>query len=600
MLLWEAYIRQAVHKVQLLKKVRVGTMKTKTKKWAGVFSVLLSSSFVLSACGGQEDTASTEPVKQQDLKNIKIEKIAATDKTKVPDKAKNRKDTLVVGINKPGGVFLPYFQQNGWDGNVTSVIFASLVSTDKQGKPIPELAEKWDVSSDQLTYTFHLRKDLKFSDGSPLTADDVAFTLTLLHDKAYEGEIDISQYAVKGGKEYKEGKATSIEGLQVIDPQTIKITTEKVNSQTLTALGGPVLSKAYYGKDYKQNTSLDYLKELYGKPIAAGPYKFEKYIPGQEVRFVANENYYAGKPKIPNFIYKITAGDTKLQLFQTGEVDYTGLGTGDEILEQAKGLQFANIQIETAASFSYIYMNNNKPYLKDKKVRQALIYGLDRKKYVDTALKGYGTVANVPIHPTSWAYTEEGVNKYEYDKEKAKKLLDEAGWKVGSDGVREKDGQKLKLSYFGPSSAKDSDLLIPIAKENYKEIGVEFNPEFMDFNTMLSKVNKGDYDLASVSTPITSDPSETAGEYLSGVNEKSLGYKNAKVDELIKKGIETVDIEKRKPIYKELYKELSDDPPVILLNYRRTITGYNGNIKGIDPEKYNSISANLPVLSIEK
>ncbi|MGG0151185.1 ABC transporter substrate-binding protein [Bacillus mycoides] len=575
-------------------------MKKKIKKWAGVFSVLLSSSLVLSACGGQEDTASTEPVKQQDLKNIKVENIAATDKTKVPDKAKNRKDTLVVGISKPGGVFLPYFQQNGWDGNVTSVIFASLVSTDKQGKPTPELAEKWDISSDQLTYTFHLRKDLKFSDGSPLTADDVAFTLTLLHDKAYEGDKDISQYAVKGGKEYKEGKATSIEGIQVVDPQTIKITTEKVNSQALTALGGEVLSKAYYGKDYKQNTSLDYLKALYEKPIAAGPYKFEKYIPGQEVRFVANENYYAGKPKIPNFIYKITSGDTKLQLFQTGEVDYTGLGTGDEVLEQAKALEFANIQIETAASFSYIYMNNNKPYLKDKKVRQALIYGLDRKKYVDTALKGYGTVANVPIHPTSWAYTEEGVNKYEYDKEKAKKLLDEAGWKVGSDGVREKDGQKLKLSYFGPSSAKDSDLLIPIAKENYKEIGVEFNPEFMDFNTMLSKVNKGDYDLASVSTPITSDPSETAGEYLSGVNEKSLGYKNAKVDELIQKGIETVDIEKRKPIYKELYKELSDDPPVILLNYRRTITGYNGNIKGIDPEKYNSISANLPALSIEK
>ncbi|KWU60950.1 ABC transporter substrate-binding protein [Bacillus mycoides] len=575
-------------------------MKKKIKKWAGVFSVLLSSSLVLSACGGQEDTASTEPVKQQDLKNIKVENIAATDKTKVPDKAKNRKDTLVVGISKPGGVFLPYFQQNGWDGNVTSVIFASLVSTDKQGKPTPELAEKWDISSDQLTYTFHLRKDLKFSDGSPLTADDVAFTLTLLHDKAYEGDKDISQYAVKGGKEYKEGKATSIEGIQVVDPQTIKITTEKVNSQALTALGGEVLSKAYYGKDYKQNTSLDYLKALYEKPIAAGPYKFEKYIPGQEVRFVANENYYAGKPKIPNFIYKITSGDTKLQLFQTGEVDYTGLGTGDEVLEQAKALEFANIQIETAASFSYIYMNNNKPYLKDKKVRQALIYGLDRKKYVDTALKGYGTVANVPIHPTSWAYTEEGVNKYEYDKEKAKKLLDEAGWKVGSDGIREKDGQKLKLSYFGPSSAKDSDLLIPIAKENYKEIGVEFNPEFMDFNTMLSKVNKGDYDLASVSTPITSDPSETAGEYLSGVNEKSLGYKNAKVDELIQKGIETVDIEKRKPIYKELYKELSEDPPVILLNYRRTITGYNGNIKGIDPEKYNSISANLPALSIEK
>ncbi|MFE6708296.1 ABC transporter substrate-binding protein [Bacillus thuringiensis] len=575
-------------------------MKKKTKKWAGVFSVLMSSSLLLSACGGQEDSASTEPVKQQDLKNVKVEKIAATDKTKVPDKAKNRKDTFISGISKPGGVFLPYFQENGWDGNVTSVIFASLVTTDKQGKPIPDLAEKWDVSSDQLTYTFHLRKDLKFSDGSPLTADDVAFTLTLLHDKAYEGGDDISQYVIKGGKEYKEGKATSIEGIQVVNPQTIKITTEKVNSQALIALGGPVLSKAYYGKEYKQNTSLDYLKELYGKPIAAGPYKFEKYIPGQEVRFIANENYYAGKPKIQNFIYKITSPDTKFQLFQTGEIDYTGVGYGDEILEQVKSLQFANVEIETASSFSYIRINSKKPYLKDKKVRQALIYGLDRKKYVDTAFKGYGTVANVPIHPTSWAYTEEGINKYEYNLDKAKKLLDEAGWKAGSDGIREKDGQKLKLTYYGASSAKDGDLFIPIAKENYKELGVEFNPEFMDFNTMLSKVKKGDYDLASVATPITTDPSETVGGYSSDGDDNTLGYKNEKVDALIKKGLETVDIEKRKPIYKELYKELSDDPPVILLNYRRVITAYNGNIKGIDPEKYDSISSNSPVLSIEK
>lgn len=212
-------------------------MKKKTKKWAGVFSVLLSSSLVLSACGGQEDTASTEPVKKQDLKDSKIESIPATDKKKSPEKANQRKDTFITAISKPGGVFLPYFQDNGWDGNVTSVIFASLVTTDKQSKPVPDLAEKWDISADQLTYTFHLRKNLKFSDGSPLTADDVAFTLTLLHDKAYEGGLDIAQYAVKGGKEYKEGKATSIEGIQVVDPQTIKITTEKVNSQALTNLG---------------------------------------------------------------------------------------------------------------------------------------------------------------------------------------------------------------------------------------------------------------------------------------------------------------------------------------------------------------------------
>lgn len=178
--------------------------------------------------------------------------------------------------------------------------------------------------------------------------------------------------------------------------------------------------------------------------------------------------------------------------------------------------------------------------------------------------------------------------------------MDEAGWKVGSDGVREKDGQKLKLTYYASNTGKTNDIFIPIAKESYKEIGVELNPELMDFNTMLSKVGKGDYDLAAVSTPGVSDPSEVVSEYLSTNPKSDTGYNNPKVDELIVKGIGTTDIEKRKAIYKELYKELSDDPPVILLNYRKLLYAHNARIKGIDPEKYDSISSNLPVLSIEQ
>ena len=110
-----------------------------------------------------------------------------------------------------GGIFLPHFMENGWDGNITQAIFAPLVGLDKEGEPIPILAKKWDISEDQLTYTFYLKDGLKFSDGSPLTADDVAFTLTLLHDPTYNGATDISQTAIKGGQAYKEGKATFIE-----------------------------------------------------------------------------------------------------------------------------------------------------------------------------------------------------------------------------------------------------------------------------------------------------------------------------------------------------------------------------------------------------
>ncbi|MGG0258495.1 ABC transporter substrate-binding protein [Bacillus mycoides] len=563
------------------------------KVFKGLLVTFLSTSVLLAGCA-QEETSTNEATK---MPKVKDEFIKASDKAKSPAKAKERKDTFVVGMPSPGGIFLPHFMENGWDGNITQAIFAPLVGLDKEGKPIPILAKKWDISEDQLTYTFHLKDDLKFSEGSPLTADDVAFTLTLLHDPTYSGATDISQTAIKGGQAYKEGKATSIEGIQVIDPKTITITTEKVNAQTLSLIGGEVISKAYYGKEYKQG-NLEYLKELYGKPMGAGAYKLDKYIPGQEVRFVANENYFEGKPKIEHFIYKITKGDTKLQQFQAGEVDYDGFTTNAETIEQLKELGFANVNVYTGSSYGYIKMNYKKSYFKDKRVRQAFIYGLERQKVIDTYFQGYASLVNVPITPVSWAYTEEGINKYEYNLEKAKKLLDEAGWKAGSDGIREKDGQKLKVSYFASSASKINDVMIPVMKEDYKKIGVDFNPEYMDFNTMISKVIKGDYDLAMVSTPMIDDPSGTIEEFVSTSKRNYDGYHNPKVDELAKQALETLDIEKRKEIYKKLYQELSEDPPVIFLNNSKVVSAHNARIQGLQEDNYNGILLSLPKLNI--
>ncbi|MBJ7986376.1 ABC transporter substrate-binding protein [Bacillus cereus] len=563
------------------------------KVFKGLFATFLSTSVLLAGCA-QEETSTNKATK---MPKVKDEFIKASDKVKSPAKAKERKDTFVIGMPSPGGIFLPHFMENGWDGNITQAIFAPLVGLDKEGKPIPILAKKWDISEDQLTYTLHLKDDVKFSDGSPLTADDVAFTLTLLHDQTYSGATDISQTAIKGGQAYKEGKATSIEGIQVIDPKTITITTEKVNAQTLSLIGGEVISKAYYGKEYKQG-NLEYLKELYGKPMGAGAYKLDKYIPGQEVRFVANENYFEGKPKIEHFIYKITKGDTNLQQFQAGEVDYDGFTTNAETIEQLKELGFANINVYTGSSYGYIKMNYKKPHFKDKRVRQAFIYGLERQKIIDTYFQGYASLVNVPITPVSWAYTEEGINKYEYNLEKAKKLLDEAGWKAGSDGIREKDGQKLKVSYFASSASKINDVMIPVMKEDYKKIGVDFNPEYMDFNTMISKVIKGNYDLVMVSTPMIDDPSGTIEEFVSTSKRNYDGYHNPKVDELAKQALETLDIEKRKEIYKKLYQELSEDPPVIFLNNSKVVSAHNARIQGLQEDNYNGILLSLPKLNI--
>ena len=170
--------------------------------------------------------------------------LAAADLAKLPEAAKQRTDTIIVGLTDPSGAFTPYFQQSGYDGNVSSLLYTPLVQVDDKGEPIPGLAEKWDVSTDNLTYTFHLRQDLKFSDGTPLTADDVAFTWTILNDKSYDGDSQVNTLAIKGADAYKAGTAKSIEGIKVIDLQTISVTLTKPNAAALVLLGSDVLSKA--------------------------------------------------------------------------------------------------------------------------------------------------------------------------------------------------------------------------------------------------------------------------------------------------------------------------------------------------------------------
>ena len=350
----------------------------------------------------------------------------ATDASQIPASAKLRKDTVVAGISEPQGIFNPYFFVNGWDENVTNVIFSRLIDWDSQGKLVPGLAESWTVSPDNKVYTIKLRPGLTFSDGSPLTAEDVAFTLTVLLDPKYDGDTDITLANIAGGTDYKAGKADSVSGLKVIDPLTLQVTTTQPGATKLAKIGGPVLSKAWYGKGY-QRGNLDYLRSLHGKPLGNGPYVYDKYIPGQEIRFHANSHFYRGTPPTPRFIYRVTNPSTNFQLFQTGETDYDAFTSRPDDIEQLKMLGFANINLYGSSGYSQVEFNVHRPALQDKRVRQALIYGLDRQKLIDVVYQGYGKVAIEPIAPISWAFNAEGVNPYPYDPAQAKKLLDEAG-----------------------------------------------------------------------------------------------------------------------------------------------------------------------------
>ncbi|ATF93968.1 ABC transporter substrate-binding protein [Cedecea neteri] len=521
----------------------------------------------------------------------------ATDASQIPATAKLRKDTVVAGISEPQGIFNPYFFVNGWDENVTNVIFSRLIDWDSHGNLVPGLAASWTVSPDGKVYTIKLRPDLTFSDGSPLTAEDVAFTLTVLYDPKYDGDTDITLANIAGGADYKAGKADSVSGLKVIDPLTLQVTTTQPGATTLGKIGGPVLSKAYYGKGY-QRGNLDYLRTLHGKPLGNGPYVYEKYIPGQEIRFHANTHFYRGTPPTPRFIYRVTNPSTNFQLFQTGETDYDSFTSRPDDIEQLKLLGFANINLYGSSDYSKVEFNVRRPALQDVKVRQALIYGLDRQKLIDVVYQGYGTVANEPISPISWAYNPEGVNPYKFDPTQAKKLLDEAGWKPGPDGIRVKDGKRLELTLL-VSKKVLNDALIPIAKENWQQIGVLLKPQVVDFNALMAQRKAGNYDLASFSTSTLNDPHDGVWDFYSN-EAKASGYSNAQVDKLINEGNATLDEEKRKAIYHELYKVLAADPPAILLGNRKILSASSARVTGFKPDIYNGLTGSLPDVKIVK
>jgi peptide/nickel transport system substrate-binding protein len=559
---------------------------------AAVTAVLLVVSGA-TACSSTDDDL--EEQSTQGMGDLADENYPAEKPDAVPAPVNERADTFVTMINEPGGVFLPGFQDNGWDVNATAPIFAGLVSRTQDGTVIPDLAESWDISDDNLTYTYHLRDGLTFSDGSPLTADDVKFTLTLFNDPAFSGRVDFSDIGIVGADAYKNGDAGDISGITVEGPDEVQIRTEHPSPLALTVLGGPVLSRQYYGADYRKG-KIDYLKDLYGKPLGSGPYVLDRNVPGQEIRYLANGRYYGGKPQVKHLIFRVVTQDGTLPALQNGDIDHGFFDTQPQTLDAVRDLGFLSGSTRVNSDFGQIRLNSENPKLSDTRVRQALTYGLDREQVSQARNKGQGQVADIYAPPPLWSFDDEGVSRYGFDPGKAKELLDAAGWVEGDGGIREKDGQKFTLRYI---TTDEDDAVIPLAKQNYRDIGIDFIPEVLDNNTATSRLLDHDYEALGQYTQGIHDPDDAVKEF--GTDDPRInvtGYHNDKVSDLVTKGHDTTDRADRQRIYSELYKELSQDPPTILVDYRRSINAWNNHIGGVENFQTGAEDAALNLASL--
>ncbi|GFN36516.1 peptide-binding protein [Tepidimicrobium xylanilyticum] len=563
------------------------------RKLAVLLALVLVLSIFLAACGQKDEPADVgegEPVETE------------TPAGDVNNPAKGRSDaadTLIIGTSEAKGEFMPGFSSSVYDGYVVDLIFDGLISNDAAGNPVPHLAEKWETD-DNKTFTFYLRKDVKFTDGEPLTAEDVKFTYLLLSDPKYDGPRTPYVSDLVGYKEYHDGDATDVEGIKVIDDHTIEFTFTEGLATNIWNFAIGIMPKHIYGFE---KGDIETAKAKMLEPLGSGPYKLVKFEPKQYVEFERNEDYFLGAPKVPKLILKFTTPETYMSELEKGTIDVQlAAATNNENKEIIEGTGFLNIVSFPGNSYYYMGFNLRDPRLSDKNVRQALVYGFNREQFVNVYYQGYGAVCNQPISQVSWAYSED-VNAYEYNPEKAIEILEAAGWKEGPDGVREKDGQRLEFIWDTYTESRYVETLIPMLKADWEKIGVKVEANLMEFNALSEKVfDKREFEMYNMGWSLSIDPDSyeifhSSADVPGGFN--CMGFRNEKNDELLEAGRREVDPEKRAQIYQEWAALINEELPYMFINQGENWDVVNKRVKNFNTSPYQKFTSPDIILSVE-
>ncbi len=496
-------------------------------------------------------------------------------------------DTLITGSIGEPSVLIPMLAGDSASHDIAGLIFNGLVKYDTDLSIIGDLAESWEISKDGLVITFHLRKGVKWSDGVEFTANDVLFGFnTIIDDKTPTA--------------YKED-FLQVNKAEVLDKYTFRVTYKKPFAPALSSWGNLVVLPEHLlkGKDITKTTMIR-------EPIGLGPYKLKKWIPGQELILESYRDYFEGRPYIDRYIYRIIPDPATMFLeLQAGGLDMMGLTPLQYTKQTDTEIFRENFQKFRYPVFSYTHMafNLKHPWFKDKHIRQAIAYAIDKKEIIDVVLFGLGSPATGPYVPNTWPYNP-NVKKYEYNPEKAKQLLAEAGWKdTNGDGILDKDGKKFEftiLTNMGNNLRKNTATII---QWRLAKIGIKVNIRVLEWSTFVNEfIDKRRFEAVILGWSISPDPDQYDIWHSSKTREKEfnfIGYNNPEVDELLEKGRRTFNIEERKKAYFRIQEILAEEVPYIFLYVPDATPIVHSRFKGIKPSPIG-ISYNLPKWYVPK
>jgi oligopeptide transport system substrate-binding protein len=309
--------------------------------------------------------------------------------------------------------------------SVSQQIFDGLVEFDHTLTIVPALAEYWKATRDGLTWTFNLRRGVRFHDGREVTADDVVYSLTRLLDPRVRSAAADVFLNIDGAREFREGRATSVRGIRALDPSTVRIVLDEVQAPLVSTLA------IGYAKIVPRNRVVEQGEAFGAAPVGTGPFRFERWERGKEIVLRANPDYFRGAPRLGRLVYRIFPGESiagMFEEFRRGRLEDSPLPMQDyrKLLASTRATHVKRPMF----SVRFLGLNTRMKGLSDARVRQALIYAIDREAIVDEVTKGRFVPARGILPPGTLGYNPR-LDGYDYDPAQARELLAAAGYPGG-------------------------------------------------------------------------------------------------------------------------------------------------------------------------
>lgn len=424
-------------------------------------------------------------------------------------------------------------------------VYDTLVMPDENLEMQPALAESWETSEDQLTWTFQLRDGVKFHNGDPFTAEDVVYSYNRIIDEELSNAYRFS----------------SVEKVTAVDDQTVEIKVSQPTPNLLALIGG------FKGMAIVHQENVE-SGDVKTDPIGTGPFSFESYTPGDSIVLTANEDYWGGAPKIGSVKYTFVPEPTvALANLQSGQVDWTD-NLPPQQVESLQGNDQLEVGIVPSNDYWYFATNQAREPFDDPRVRAALAWGIDREAITEAAKFGLATVNQTAIPESSkWYYD---YSPYTHDPAKARQLLQEAGV------------ENLEMSIMVTNEYPETVTAAQVMADQLSEIGVKLNIRTEDFATWLDEQAKGNFDAFMLGWLGNIDPQDFYySQHHSEGGNNYQGYSNPEVDQALDAAGRETDEERRQELYNEAVKMIVDDNsytylynPDVVQAYAPTVEGY--------------------------